>query len=246
MQQQVVLNWPDQAAPLVYVHENRSIYLWVKRFMDVILSSVLLVVLFPLHVIIALVIKLDSPGPVLFVQDRVGLRKRSRGKGKRWEIGTFSCYKFRTMYEDTDQRLHRDYIKALARGEAGSDADPRNGSRSFKLSSDSSVSRKGKVLRKTSLDELPQLLNVLKGEMSLVGPRPVPPYEVDEYEEWHRERLITLAGITGLWQVRGRSSVPFDEMIRMDIEYVHAQSLWLDLKILLLTIPAVLSGKGAS
>ena len=246
MQQQVVLNWPDQAASLVQVHENRSVYLWIKRFMDVILSSVLLVVLFPVLVIIALVIKLDSPGPVLFIQDRVGLRKRPRGKGKRWEIGTFSCYKFRTMYEDTDQRLHRDYIKALARGEAGSDAAPGNGIRSFKLSSDSRVTRVGKVLRKTSLDELSQLLNVLKGEMSLVGPRPVPPYEVNEYKEWHRERLITLAGITGLWQVRGRSSVPFDEMICLDIEYVRAQSLWLDLKILLLTIPAVLSGKGAA
>ncbi len=244
--QRLVVTWPGQAASLVQVHEYRRIYLWIKRLMDVILSSVLLVVLFPVLVIIALAIKLDSPGPVLFVQDRVGLRKRSRGKGKRWEIGTFSCYKFRTMYDGTDQRLHREYIKALARGETGSDAVPGEGRRSFKLSDDPRVTRVGKVLRKTSLDELPQLLNVLKDEMSLVGPRPVPPYEVDEYEEWHRERLITLAGITGLWQVRGRSSVPFDEMICMDIEYVHTQSLWLDLKILLLTIPAVLSGKGAA
>jgi len=213
--------------------------------MDVLFSSVLLVVLFPLLAIIALMIKLDSLGPVFFKQERMGLLRRSRGKKKCLEIGTFTCYKFRTMYNNTDQGPHREYIKAFARDEIGSDAGCYDEGAIFKLNGDSRVTRVGRMLRKTSLDELPQLFNVLVGEMSLVGPRPVPLYEVDEYKDWYRERFATPAGMTGLWQVRGRSSVPFEQMISMDIEYVRSRSLWLDLKIILLTIPSVLSGKGA-
>src|SRR5262249_22783862 len=133
-------------------------------------------------------------------------------------------------------------IKSFANGQTSDDA--RNGVK-FKLKQDPRVTRVGRVLRKTSLDELPQLLNVLKGEMSFVGPRPVPQYEVAEYKDGHFERLAAAPGITGLWQVKGRAVVSFEEMIRLDIEYVRARSLWLDFKILLLTIPAVISGRGA-
>jgi lipopolysaccharide/colanic/teichoic acid biosynthesis glycosyltransferase len=146
------------------------------------------------------------------------------------------------MRQNSDQSLHQAYIKEFVEGQAApSDAD---GSK-FKLTNDPRVTRIGRFIRKTSLDELPQLLNVLKGEMSLVGPRPVPTYEVAAYRAWHHERLAALPGITGIWQVQGRCQVPFEEMIRMDIDYVRRQSPWLDLKLLFLTIPAVVSGEGA-
>jgi len=202
------------------------------------LAAALLVFLAPLLGCIALLIKLDSPGPVLFVQQRVGSRRRAGNGRILWEIRTFPCYKFRSMVHNADSALHRDYIRAFVRG--GTD-----GAKEFKLARDPRITRAGRLLRKTSLDELPQLFNVLRGEMSLVGPRPVPTYEVAEYQERHYERLAALPGITGIWQTRGRCQVPFEEMIRMDIDYIRRQSLWLDLKLLLLTIPAILSGRGA-
>jgi lipopolysaccharide/colanic/teichoic acid biosynthesis glycosyltransferase len=203
--------------------------------MDVVLASLLLLVLLPLLAFIALVIKLDSPGPVIFVQERVGARRRSHARRTVWEVANFPFYKFRSMVWDANQSAHQAHIQAWMEDTA----------RTVKLTEDPRITRVGRLLRRTSLDELPQLINVLKGEMSLVGPRPVPTYEAAAYLDWHRERLAALPGITGRWQVNGRGQVTFTEMVRMDIEYVRNQSPWLDIKILLATIPVVLSGRGA-
>lgn len=221
---------------------DRSLYFTCKRCMDVVLAMLLLVLLCPLLLLIAILIKLDSPGPIIFIQERVGARRRSSGGQTYWEIRNFPFYKFRSMVKDADQSMHQAYIRAFITGQvekSGTDGVK------FKLTNDPRVTRIGRILRKTSLDELPQLVNVLKGEMSLVGPRPVPTYEVAEYRPEHYERLTALPGITGLWQVNGRCQVSFEDMVRMDIEYVHNQSLWLDAKILVCTIPAVISGRGA-
>jgi lipopolysaccharide/colanic/teichoic acid biosynthesis glycosyltransferase len=225
----------------IVVPENSSFRFYCKRCMDVVLAALLLIFTALLMLLIAVLIKLDTPGPVFFVQERVGARRRSKG-GTVWETQTFPFYKFRSMVWGADQSIHQAHVKAFI----ASHAEPSNASRTtFKLTNDPRVTRVGRILRKTSLDELPQLMNVLKGEMSLVGPRPFPTYEVAEYQASHYARLAALPGITGLWQVKGRCQVSFDEMIDMDIEYIHNQSLWLDIKILLLTIPAVLSGRGA-
>lgn len=215
----------------------------MKRSLDVILATLLLVMLFPVMALIALAIKLDSTGPVFFIQERVGARRLSKKRRTVWEIRTFPLYKFRSMVQDADQSVHMAYIKAFIGGQVGSSE---NASSQFKLTKDDRVTRVGRFLRETSLDELPQLLNVLRGEMSLVGPRPVPVYEVEGYQPRHFERLAALPGITGLWQVQGRCQVPFEDMVQLDIDYIHKQSLWLDLKLLLLTIPTVLSKRGAA
>jgi lipopolysaccharide/colanic/teichoic acid biosynthesis glycosyltransferase len=217
------------------------VYFWSKRVFDVLLSAGLLFVLFPLLLAIGSLIKLDSPGPALFIQDRVGVKRRTINNRVVWEVQAFHFYKFRSMVTNADQSLHESYIRAFREGRPNGSG---NGS-GFKLQNDSRVTRLGRILRKTSLDELPQLVNVLKGDMSLVGPRPVPIYEAALYADSHYERLSAVPGITGLWQTKGRCQVPFEEMLRMDIEYVRRASFWLDAKILLLTIPAVLSGRGA-
>jgi exopolysaccharide production protein ExoY len=217
---------------------DRPAPFYVKRAMDLTLTTVLLLALIPLLCCIAILIKLDSRGPILFVQERVGARRRSYKGQAVWEPMNFRCYKFRSMLHNADQSLHQTYVQAFVEDRL----DPVH---TLKLTNDPRVTRAGRILRWTSLDELPQLFNVLKGEMSLVGPRPVPIYEAALYEPWHRERLATLPGITGLWQVEGRARVSFTEMIRMDITYVRKQSPWFDLKLLLSTIPAVLSGRGA-
>jgi lipopolysaccharide/colanic/teichoic acid biosynthesis glycosyltransferase len=220
---------------------NREAYFFCKRSMDVALSALLLVVLAPLLCLIAVIIKLDTAGPVLFVQERVGARRRFTGGRTKWEVVRFRCFKFRSMVAGADQSVHQKYIHAFIHNRL----TPEGADAKFKLAQDSRITTVGRLLRRTSLDELPQLLNVLRGDMSLVGPRPVPPYEAAEYTESEAERLAALPGITGLWQVKGRAEVPFVEMIRMDREYVHRQCLWLDLQILVATIPAVLSGRGA-
>jgi lipopolysaccharide/colanic/teichoic acid biosynthesis glycosyltransferase len=230
------IHWPIEA--------DRELYFRCKRLMDLALSVTLLVLLLPLMALIALAIKLDSPGPVCFVQERAGVRRRrSEGGRSRWELRSFAFYKFRSMTAGADQSLHQEYVRAYVHGQAVA-ANGGEGVR-FKLARDPRVTRLGRILRATSLDELPQLVNVLKGEMSLVGPRPVPLYELAEYQTSDTERFAVLPGLTGLWQVSGRGEVPFAEMMRMDREYVRNQSLWLDFKILLATIPAVLCRRGA-
>jgi exopolysaccharide production protein ExoY len=233
---------PVSALPVHFVEAKidrgtSAVYFICKRVIDVLLSSLLLLALLPLILIIAVMIKLDSPGPVLFAQERVGAKRLSGRTRSIWVIRTFRFYKFRSMVQNADQSLHELCVRELFER-------PSTTSR-FKLKNDVRITGVGRLLRKTSLDELPQLVNVLRGDMSLVGPRPVPIYEAALYQGAHCERLAALPGITGLWQATARCRVPVEEMIRMDIEYARRRSLVLDLKILLLTIPTVLSCRGA-
>ena len=207
----------------------------VKRMMDVLGSVAALVVLSPLWVVISLAIKLTSKGPILFRQERVG------------QFGVpFTLLKFRSMEDQNDPSLHLEYIKQFISREADS-AEVSNSQKAiYKIQNDPRVTRFGSFLRRSSLDEIPQLVNVLKGEMSLVGPRPPIPYELANYDVWHKRRVFEVKpGITGLWQVQGRSRTSFDDMVRLDLEYSNSWSLWLDIKILLQTPRAVLSGEGA-
>ena len=215
----------------------------VKRCFDVTVASGLLVVLAPLMSLVAVLIKLDSRGPVLFSQERMGSRRRTDRQGNiSWDIKPFRVLKFRSMVHNADQSVHESHVRAFVSGTL----EPETEKQTVKLEHDSRITRVGKAIRRTSIDELPQLINVVKGEMSLVGPRPVPVYEVEGYQPRHFERLHASPGITGIWQVEGRGQVPFEEMVRMDIWYVRNASFWLDLKIIVQTIPAVLRGKGAA
>jgi lipopolysaccharide/colanic/teichoic acid biosynthesis glycosyltransferase len=245
---------------------RRRFYFASKRVLDVLMAVMLLIALAPIILVIAIMIKLDSPGPIIFRQKRVGTRRKEANGRNLWEMKTFTFYKFRSMRADADSELHRAFIKAFMEEDYERMADiqqacqeetvePRDAftaaflpeqEQALKLTQDPRVTPVGRVLRKTSLDEVPQLWNVLKGEMSLVGPRPDLPYSVADYKPWHFERLNAQPGITGLWQVEGRSQVSWDDLVRMDIEYIQNQSLWLDLKILLKTPLAMLNGKGAA
>ena len=206
-----------------------------KRIIDVLGSLSLLALLSPVFLAIAVAVKLTSEGPVLFRQKRIG------------EHGTpFTFLKFRSMYTDNDSSQHKEYVRQLIAGQAAKQPTDGNGEGVFKLTDDPRITPLGSFLRRTSLDELPQFLNVLRGEMSLVGPRPPVPYEVEAYATWHRRRLLEAKpGITGLWQVEGRSRVGFDDMVRLDLRYARNCSPWLDLKILIQTPKAVIAGNGA-
>jgi lipopolysaccharide/colanic/teichoic acid biosynthesis glycosyltransferase len=207
----------------------------VKRAIDVLGALGLLVCLSPLLAAIAVAIRLDSSGPVLFRQERLG------------EYGVpFTFLKFRSMYFSADSRIHEEYVKQFISGQADQHLAADGRARVYKLTGDPRITRVGRFLRKTSLDELPQFFNVLKGEMSLVGPRPPLRYELTSYDVWHRRRLLEAKpGITGLWQVNGRNKTKFDEMVRLDLRYAQTWSLSLDIKILLQTPRAVLFGEGA-
>ncbi|MEW6578058.1 MAG: sugar transferase [Chloroflexota bacterium] len=222
------------------VEADQRLYFLCKRAVDIALACFSLLCLAPLLILIAVLIKLDTPGPVFFVQARVGSRRRTVGRRAVWEIGSFRMIKFRSMVCDADPALHEQYIHAYTSGAAEA-----GGAAVYKLVDDPRVTRVGRVLRRTSLDELPQLINVLRGDMSLVGPRPVPQYEFDDYQDWHKERMAATPGLTGLWQVSGRCENSFDEQMQLDIAYVRNQSPWLDTMILLRTPLAVLSGRGA-
>jgi lipopolysaccharide/colanic/teichoic acid biosynthesis glycosyltransferase len=207
----------------------------LKRGMDVIGSIVGILLFSPIMVVAAVAVKLNSPGPAVFKQFRLGM------KGIR-----FPFYKFRSMYWNVDDQIHREYVNNLIKGNLekinqGDGKEPL-----YKMRSDARITKIGKIIRKLSIDELPQFFNVLKGEMSLVGPRPPIPYEVEKYEPWHLRRILEVKpGLTGLWQVDGRSKTSFDDMVRLDLRYVQTWSLWLDLKILLKTTRAVIRPKGA-
>jgi lipopolysaccharide/colanic/teichoic acid biosynthesis glycosyltransferase len=227
--------WPMD--PILYPDLRRCgsdlRYEAAKRTLDILVSLTLLGLLSPLLLIIAILVKLGSPGTVLFRQVRVGRLAKP-----------FTMLKFRTMYAGADDKVHQEYVSWFIQRSGEANGASSNGV--YKLTNDRRVTRIGNLLRKTSLDELPQLWNVLRGDMSLVGPRPPLPYELEQYATWHRCRVLeVMPGITGLWQVTGRSLTTFDEMVRLDLRYVRARSFWMDLRILLATPMAVLSGKGA-
>ncbi len=208
-------------------------YELLKRVLDISVGGVALILLSPLFAVIAAAIKLTSQGPVLFRQQRIGQHFKR-----------FTFYKFRSMYVGSNDSIHKEYVTQFISGKA--DRQPSEVGPVFKFTADPRVTTIGRFLRRTSLDELPQLINVLQGDMTLVGPRPCTAYEFECYKLWHRRRLLMVKpGITGLWQVTGRSSVEFDEMVRLDLAYVKARSLWLDLKILLKTPLVVIGGHGA-
>jgi exopolysaccharide biosynthesis polyprenyl glycosylphosphotransferase len=213
---------------------QKRLSLGIKRAMDIVGSAALLILLSPILAAIALIIKLTSDGPVLFRQERLGQ------SGQR-----FKCLKFRTMYVNNDPKIHQDYIQQYIEGNKAQSSEA-EAPAVYKITSDPRVTPIGRFLRKSSLDEVPQFWNVLQGAMSLVGPRPPVPYEFEIYDVWHRRRVLEVKpGVTGLWQVSGRSRLTFDEMVRLDLQYCRTWSLWLDLKILLATPGAVISGEGA-
>jgi lipopolysaccharide/colanic/teichoic acid biosynthesis glycosyltransferase len=206
----------------------------LKRAMDVSGSATALLLFSPLFLVVAAAIKLSSRGPILFQQERLG------------RFGTtFKCLKFRSMYSNSDAAIHREFVKRVIAGSHDENSKGRS-KLVYKMMNDPRVTRIGWILRRTSLDELPQFINVFKGDMSLVGPRPPLAYEFEEYDIWHRRRVHeVMPGITGLWQVNGRSRVGFDDMVRLDLQYARGWSLWLDIKILARTPRAVVFGDGA-
>ncbi|HPQ42818.1 MAG TPA: sugar transferase [Syntrophales bacterium] len=227
------LFYPDR----VENNRQRKFALFVKRVMDITGSLVGLALFSPLFIIIPILIKVSSKGPVFYKQQRTGLFGKE-----------FTFLKFRSMWDGCKETDHKNYIKNLI--SSRTDQNVENGeidkNHLFKMNHDDRITPIGQYLRKTSLDELPQFINVLKGDMSLVGPRPPIPYEREEYEIWHMKRIIGMKpGITGLWQVEGRSMCSFDDMVRLDLKYIEEWSIWMDIKIMLKTPWAVISGKGA-
>jgi lipopolysaccharide/colanic/teichoic acid biosynthesis glycosyltransferase len=202
-----------------------------RRLIDVTFAVLIILLLSPLLLAVAIAIRLDSRGPALFRQRRVGFGQRE-----------FTVFKFRSMRSDADPRGHRDYVTALIKGKKA------NGGREnlYKLAVDDRITPVGRLIRRWSLDELPQLFNVVAGDMALVGPRPAIPYEVDEYPSWYLDRFSVKPGLTGLWQVSGRNERTYEEMVRLDIEYAERRSLLLDLSILARTPLTVLARRGAA
>jgi lipopolysaccharide/colanic/teichoic acid biosynthesis glycosyltransferase len=236
-----------QRLPGSTVDASRQRYFLFKRIIDRSFALLAMIVFSVPLLIIAVCIKLDSAGPVVYKQRRVGAKRKQVGNLERWELQTFTFYKFRSMNHDTDISIHRRYFQAFFENDKskmaaiqGKATDTR------KLIDDPRVTLVGRLLRKTSMDELPQFWNIFKGDMSLVGPRPPLPYEVSMYKPWHLQRLQATPGLTGLWQVAGRSSVDFDTMVQLDLEYIKKQTLLFDFKILLRTPRALISMKGAN
>jgi lipopolysaccharide/colanic/teichoic acid biosynthesis glycosyltransferase len=233
-------NGPDSSADvplypdLTQQGSRKRLPLIAKRAIDIAGSAALLLVLSPIFALIAIAIKLSSEGPVFFAQERLG------------QFGApFKCLKFRTMYSNNDPKIHRDYVERFIAGKA-MEARSDSGSMVYKIMDDPRITPVGRLLRKISFDEIPQFWNVLCGDMSLVGPRPPVAYEFRVYDIWHRRRVLEVKpGVTGLWQVSGRSRTSFDDMVRLDLRYSQSWSLWLDLKILAATPRAVLTGDGA-
>ncbi len=225
-------NDPALYPDVLTVLKGRTFALGFKRAMDIALSVIMLLICLPLFLVIAIAIKNSSKGPVFYKQKRVGQYGRH-----------FTFLKFRSMRTNNDSSAHREYVSQLIAGNAKRITTDHDSDGVYKLANDDRVTSVGRFLRRTSLDELPQLINVLLGDMSLVGPRPPIPYELAAYQTWHRRRLLQVKpGITGLWQVNGRNRVGFDDMVRFDLHYARTWSPWLDLKILLRTPAAILKG----
>jgi len=222
------------AAPTgMRVRERLWVEKLIKRCVDLAASLLVIVVGFPFFLAIAALIKLTSQGPVFFSQQRVGEGGRP-----------FTLFKFRTMRQGADDTIHREFTRSFIQGRMSNSSLDEKSPSVYKLTNDPRVTAVGNFLRKTSLDELPQFINIFKGEMTLVGPRPPLHYELEHYEEWHKLRLRVKPGLTGLWQVSGRSSVPFNEMVMLDLYYIEHWSLLMDLKIMLRTVPVMLFGSG--
>jgi lipopolysaccharide/colanic/teichoic acid biosynthesis glycosyltransferase len=235
-------DWNQEASPgnpalypdLEHREKTQRGALAIKRLMDIVGSLGALVILSPLFLLVALFVKLGSKGPALYKQERLGQFGRP-----------FTFLKFRSMYVNNSPKIHREFMKRVINGNHEGESEPAN-EKVYKMTNDPRITRVGRFLRKTSLDELPQFLNVLRGDMSLVGPRPPLAYECQEYDIWHRRRVLEVKpGLTGLWQVKGRSRVRFDDMVRLDLQYVRTWSLWLDIQILIRTPLAVLLGGDA-
>ena len=211
-------------------------YECTKRILDVTVALLVLALFAPLWFLIAALVRLTSPGPALYCQRRV-VGKRGR---------EFTVYKYRTMYKDNDETIHKHAILRFLDGQP-LDTLEDNGEKIpvYKMVHDPRITPLGRILRKTGLDEVPQFLNVLHGDMSVVGPRPPLYYEYEHYSNRHKRRLEVLPGITGWYQVKGRSEVPFDEMVDLDLEYIQNRSIWLDLKIMMMTPWIMITGKGA-
>jgi len=223
--------YPD----LLTIDRRKKPALALKRVLDIVGSAIILTICAPLFLIIALAIKATSKGPVLFKQQRVGQYGRC-----------FTFLKFRSMHVNSDTSAHEEFITQFITDRGEHRPPSGSGDGMYKLTNDRRVTMLGKILRRSSLDELPQFLNVLMGDMSMVGPRPPIPYEVAVYQTWHRRRVLEVKpGITGLWQVTGRSRTKFDEMVRLDLRYAESWTLWRDIKILLRTPLAVIKGAGA-
>jgi lipopolysaccharide/colanic/teichoic acid biosynthesis glycosyltransferase len=227
--------------------ESKSMYYVTKRILDVTVVVLSLFFLAPLILAVSVAIKLDSRGPIIYSQKRIGARRVRNGDRVEWQIVPFTFHKFRSMRTDADTSLHEAYVKAYM---AGDEAEMRRirgagDKQTFKMTRDPRVTRIGGFLRRSSLDELPQIWNVLRGDMSLVGPRPPLDYEIEKYHTHQLKRLAAPGGITGLWQVSGRATTTFEEMIDLDLQYVSAQSIILDIKILFKTPFVALSQEGA-
>jgi exopolysaccharide biosynthesis polyprenyl glycosylphosphotransferase len=228
-----LVSWPISIELLTH-EQAHKLQLQLKRAMDVLGSLAGIVLFAPLMLLIALLIKITSPGPILFRQERLGFLGKP-----------FALLKFRSMRVNSDHSVHRQYVTKLINGDNGTINNGTPKQPVYKIKADPRVTWIGRFLRKTSLDELPQFFNVLRGDMSLVGPRPPIRYEYDNYQRWHCRRVLEVRpGITGLWQVSGRSKTTFNEMVRLDLTYVRTWSLWLDVKILLRTPGAVVSTRG--
>ena len=219
--------------PIQNVIRLHPAYLRSKRILDILFTLLILIPFCLVLLIVAVMIRSDSEGPIFFRQKRVGLNGKE-----------FDMLKFRSMYVNCDDLAHREAVKQYMNGGAlNGDAETTN---PYKLANDPRVTRVGRLLRKFSIDEVPQFINVLRGEMTLVGPRPPVPYEVEDYSIRDQLRLYGKPGLTGTWQVYGRSRVPFLEMVEMDIAYLHQQSIWQDLKLIALTVPVILQGRGGA
>lgn len=235
-------HWLDRS--VLKVREN-IVYNIIKRIMDLLIATIALIVLMPLLLLIAILIRIDSPGPVLFTQMRVGKRVLLVSQNGPLLLTTnFKIYKFRTMHDDQKRNdaLHQQWVQDWVEGKLNKSNSEQE---VVKPKSDPRVTRVGRILRATSLDELPQLINVVKGDMSLVGPRPVPVYEVEAYEDHHYARLDAMPGMTGWWQIKLRGRGTLDQMVELDLEYLKRRSIWSDIKIIFLTVPAVITGRGA-
>ncbi len=223
---------PLPVVELIDVSQEASFLL--KRVFDLVLTFLALMISSPLLLFIVLAIKVDSRGPIFYTQTRIGKGGKS-----------FKFYKFRSMYANVDDARHKAYVKRLIRADNPYVEEGKNEERVFKITDDERITRVGRLIRKYSLDELGQLVNVLKGDLSLVGPRAPLPYEYEEYNDWHKKRLETLPGITSLWVISGRNKLSFEEMVKLDIYYIENWSLLLDTRILIESIPAVLKGEAA-